>query len=124
MQCSDPPMHKEKYYLFRFQWTGTFARRPPTPDHPESIHRGAWLCRAFSGLMVRRVPVRVLPVEWSTGPPPLWPNREAYRSGYAFSRAAHRSEKWSFSLFISIFNRWSTFSALDEQFWSSSNLSS
>ncbi|TNN78498.1 Zinc finger CCHC domain-containing protein 24 [Liparis tanakae] len=71
-----------------------------------------------------------LPVEWSTGPPPLplppplLPSRAAYRSGYAFSRATHRSGKWSLSLFISIFKRWSTFSALDEQFWSSSNLSS
>lgn len=66
----------------------------------------------------------LLPVEWSTGPPPLLLNRAMYRSGYAFSRATHRSRKWSLSLFISIFKRWSTFSALDEQFWSSSNLSS
>lgn len=63
------------------------------------------------------------PDEWSTGPPPLV-KRAEYRSGYAFSKATHRSRKWSLSLLISIFKSWSTFSALDEQFWSSSNRSS
>lgn len=95
------------------------------PDHP--------CCTNSAGVMQREggcsgggrpFYMQLLPVEWSTGPPPLVPNRAAYRSGYAFSRATHRSRKWSLSLFISIFKRWSTFSALDEQFWSSSNLSS
>lgn len=80
------------------------------------IHAKAWFRAGF-------LP-QLLPVEWSTGPPPLLLNKAVYRSGYAFSRATHRSRKWSLSLLIRIFKRWSTFSALDEQFWSSSNLSS
>ena len=59
----------------------------------------------------------VLPDEWSTGPPPLI-NRAEYRSGYAFSKATHRSRKWSLSLFISIFKSWSTGSFLSSYFFS------
>lgn len=102
------------------------THRLPAPDHPYCTSSTGPAAAGPLDPALRRKPgsEQLLPVVWSTGPPPLLPNRAAYRSGYAFSRATHRSRKWSLSLLISIFKRWSTFSALDEQFWSSSNLSS
>lgn len=100
------------------------------PDHPDCSYGGGYAVACLLIFGFEWKPIcewlmsQLLPVEWFTGPPPLLLNKAAYRSGYAFSRATHRSRKWSLSLFISIFKRWSTFSALDEQFWSSSNLSS
>lgn len=94
----------------------SFRCNPSSCSRPPRLRSVPGLCRdmdrtflvSISGccwLFYEKLRSELLPVEWSTGPPPLLLNRAMYRSGYAFSRATHRSRKWSLSLFISIFRR-------------------